>query len=159
MRGVRGLLTGSSGRAEHSWIYSAALALGPATIKKMLIRENELRLCVDTQLRFEAVREQPDGWLQVVEELQMQVAREFGLLDAVGLLALRGAEQLLPGDKEVISISLYRKFNRCQDGRLSVGSPAPDAPLHPMHALQDTARLSSLVHGARPLILFAGSFS
>jgi hypothetical protein len=59
----------------------------------------------------------------------------------------------------VKSISLYRKFNRCEDGGLSVGALAPDPLLHPLRAEGETCRLSSLVRGLRPLVLFAGSYS
>ena len=68
----------------------------------------------------------------MVEALQRHVAAEFGLPEAVGLAAMRAADQLLPGDPEVSELSLYRKFNRCIDGNLNTGDLAPDAALIPL---------------------------
>jgi hypothetical protein len=108
----------------------------------------------------------------VVEALQRRVAAEFGLPEAVGLAALRGAEVLCahsPEDAaEVHEISLYRKFNRCRDGGLREGDPPPDAPLTRCRDGAATS-LHALLHGAGgsgggraplpPLVVFAGSYT
>ena len=58
-------------------------------------------MSVEIRQQLELVKEDPSGWLSVMERLQRLVAREFGLSEAVGLLAMRRAEDLLPGDSEV----------------------------------------------------------
>ena len=121
----------------------AAAELRPDELKAILKRENDLRLCDETQRRFKLASVRPDGWLQVVEQLQRQVAAEFGLSEAVGLAAMRHATQLLPDDPEVIELSLYRKFNRCVDGNLDTGDCAPDAALLPLAAVRGAASGSS----------------
>ena len=89
-------------------------------------------------------------------------------------------QALLPGDPEVREISLYRKFNRCQDGSLRAGHPAPDAPLvwvaveqagrgeetaekrvRGVRATSVRTSVHSLLREAmgRPLVLVAGSYS
>jgi len=124
----------------------------------MLRRENELRLCDETQAAFRQQRDSPEGWLGVVEGLQRRVAAEFGLTEAVGLDAMRCAESLLPGDEEVIEISLYRKFNRCKDGALAVGMSAPDAALYDL-AGEPVALTTLMARDERPLCVFAGSYT
>ena len=51
----------------------------------MLRRENDLRLCAETQAAFRAVSSDPAGWLGVVETLQRRVCAEFGLSVSAGL--------------------------------------------------------------------------
>ena len=48
------------------------------------------------------------------------------------MAAMRGAESLVPAVDvaEIRDISFYRKYNRMQDGKLSVGDVAPDVELH-----------------------------
>ena len=58
-------------------------------------------MSLEIREELELVREDPSGWLLVMDRLQRRVAREFGLSEAVGLVAMRKAEDLLPGDSEV----------------------------------------------------------
>jgi hypothetical protein len=113
----------------------------------------------------------PDGWLDVVEQLQRRVAAEFGLTESVGLDAMRCAEDLLPGDMDIHEISLYRKYNRCVDGPLKVGDSPPDTPLVALVSddagcvSTSTTTLHALLRGrpergsSQPLVLLAGSYS
>jgi len=107
-----------------------------------------------------AVRSQPDGWLSVMDALQRQVAREFGLQENVGLQALRHAEALLPGDDEVVEISLYRKYNRCWDGLLQVGDLSPNPLCHQLDS-HSSVPLHDLLAGIpqAQVVLLAGSLS
>mmetsp|Transcript_7346 Transcript_7346/g.12976 ORF Transcript_7346/g.12976 Transcript_7346/m.12976 type:complete len:127 (-) Transcript_7346:701-1081(-) len=126
----------------------------------MLRRENELRLAPETQAEFRAagMKSGPSAWLGVVEVLQRRVAAEFGLAESVGLDALRLAEVLCPGDPEIKEISLYRKYNRCRDGAVSVGDAPGDAPLIRV-ADASSARLHDLLHTKQPTVLFVGSYT
>ena len=157
----------------------SAFELSAEEIKTILRRENELRLSEETQRQFKAAGAagRGDGWLEVVEGLQRQVAAEFGLTEAVGLDAMRLAESLLPGDQEVIEISLYRKYNRCIDGPLQTGDPAPDADLLSLDQPGLPTTLHSLLHdrsgwfpdgcgpaaaaaaAGRPLAVLVGSYT
>jgi hypothetical protein len=107
---------------------ASARDLTPAEIKEVLRRENEARLSPETQARFAAVGEVGDGWLEVVEALQREVAVACGLTERVGVAAMRNAERLLDPihHAEIREISLYRKYNRCKDGDLHAGDAAPN---------------------------------
>jgi hypothetical protein len=146
-----------------------------AQLKDMLRREEELRLCEETQQRM--LTEGDDSYVPIVEEIQAQVSREFGLDPELGTMLLRCAESFARSDAEraeIIGLSLYRRHNRCVDGDLAVGSPAPvlkqalhlpDEDLTPVH-LFDHLRRTSVPQGLHqkgasslPLVLFAGSWS
>ena len=148
---------------------NCASQLSGAQIKAILRRENELRLSPQTQRQFATAAKTKggSGWLDVVEDLQKAVAKEFGLSEQVGLDAMRKAEALLPGDPEVMEISLYRKYNRCVDGDLDVGSMAPDVPLLPVEtgcSVNQSARTPKMLYSVlrespQPLVLLVGSYT
>jgi len=135
----------------------SASDLSADEIKTILRRENELRLCEETQILFKRASVQPAGWISVVEELQRRVCREFGLDEDVGLKAMRGANLLLPRDGEVDEISLYRKYNRFRDGPLGVGDVPPDVTVHRLDG--EKVSLRALIQGPRPLVMFSGSYT
>jgi len=135
----------------------SASDLSAEEIKTILWRENELRLCKETQILFKRASVQPAGWISVVEELQRRVCREFGLDEDVGLKAMRGANLLLPRDGEVDEISLYRKYNRFRDGPLGVGDVPPDVTVHRLDG--EKVSLRALIQGPRPLVMFSGSYT
>ncbi len=146
----------------------------------MLRREDELRLCAATQAQFKAYRlagRGEEGMGAVVAAVQRQVCAEFGVAEAVGVAVLQCAEALLPGDAEVIQLSLYRRHNRCVDGALRVGDAAPDVGLvavspsavtlaHDL-AVERTegtggrgeVGLHALLSRGRPLVVVAGSYT
>jgi len=126
-------------------------------IKDILRRENDLRLSHETQEEFQAASE-PDDWIQVVERLQRRVCREFGLSQEVGLNAMRRAESLLPGDKEVSEISLYRKYNRCRDGTLQVSDKPPNLSLWHFDS-QQSVSLWDVLSTPKWTVVFAGSYT
>ncbi len=140
----------------------------------MLRLEDELRLSAGTQAAFKAYRMaglSEVGMSAVVAAVQHRVCLEFGVSDAVGIEALQCAEALIPGDPEVIQLSLYRRHNRCTDGALTVGDAAPNVHLYPVSlAAKAVARTvvcddfenvssHSMVSSGRPLVLIAGSYT
>ena len=59
--------------------------------------------------------------------LQMQAAAEVGFDDpAFGMQVLRCATTLFPGDTAMLTIPLYRRFNKSERGSLKVGDDFPD---------------------------------
>lgn len=136
----------------------------------MLRREEELRLCAETQFMFSKVRSDPEGVYKIVEDLQRRVAVEFGLSEESGIVALRSAERWL-GEERARELSFYRRHReRCRDGSLQIGDIAPLAhiPLLPLvvesASCGNAARnggldLSRLASQRSPLVLIAGSHS
>ncbi|CAF3437676.1 unnamed protein product, partial [Rotaria sp. Silwood2] len=68
------------------------------------------------------------SWLDVTDELQRQIIREFNLDDEIddALLCLRCATQIYPDLKH---IPLYVQYNRAKDGDLQIGDIAPNVPV------------------------------
>ena len=124
----------------------------------MLIRENELRLSDEYQNRFREAEQtsSTSSWLDVADELQQQVVREYHLDGEMvnALLCLRCATQIYP---ELKDIPLYTKYNRARDGDLLVGDATPDVPV-----VQLDGRESQLFNGlepSAPTVLISGSYS
>ena len=124
----------------------------------MLRREEELRLSEDVQKAFARVRGKTNGVFDVIELLQAQVAREFGLEEEVGKYILRHAEEYV-GAEKAKELSLYRRHNTCVDGDLNVGDFAPLERVPKLKVVNDEKILQvvNLADMRTPLVLLAGS--
>lgn len=145
--------------------------LSAQTVEAMLRREQELRLCSETQVAFGKVRSQPDGVFEVVDALQRQVAREFGLPEEAGISVLRSAERWV-GDDKARELCFYRHHReRCRDGPLQVGDVAPFEFVSPLPVISSSCNagettnldrmldLNTIQRAGHPLVLIAGSHS
>ena len=118
-------------------------------IRKILVRENELRLSPAVQLRFsEAEKSGSSDWIEVAGEVQSEVLAEFGIrptpsaLNELRVSAVR------------IGISLYVVHNRASAGYLEIGSKAPDVPLFDLSGVPKN--LLDYQRPGRPLVVLAG---
>ena len=123
---------------------------------RMLLREEELRLCEATQSAFFTVRHEPNGMFDVLEKLQTQVAGEFGMEESEGVYVLRHAEQYV-GVEKARELSLYRRNNICVDGNLAVGAVAPFHLVPPLRRFG--GGVVSLQSLPKPLVLLGGSIT
>lgn len=124
----------------------------------MLVRENQLRLSPEYQQQYcqaEQSSASPSSWLDVTDQLQRQVIREFQLGEEMddALLCLRCATQLYP---ELRGIPLYVRYNRARAGDLNTGDLAPDVPVVNMDG-QEGQLFNGLTE--KPTVLIAGSYS
>jgi hypothetical protein len=122
----------------------------------MLVRENELRLSDEYQKRYsEAEQTSTSSWLDVTDELQRQIIREFNLDEDIddALLCLRCATQIYP---DLQNIPLYVQYNRARDGDLQVGDIAPNVPV-----VQLDGQENQLFDGLKSssTVLISGSYS
>lgn len=144
--------------------YQVEMTAPRELILQMLIRENELRLAPQTQANYKRRMQEYgfSGFVMVTEDLQKQVAREFHLKEEEGIKILRCAPYLVtsPQDQEEIkNISLYRKYNRINDGILSKGDSAPNVTLFQTTGEIIPNGLFSFKSTSKPLILIAGSIT
>jgi hypothetical protein len=96
--------------------------------------------------------------MQVTEELQKGVVREFGIEDIeYGLINLRIAHILYPEEKDFKEIPLYVKYNRCRQGNLHCGDDVPHISLK--HLNGNPTFLSDFYVQERPLVIIGGSYS
>lgn len=129
------------------------------TITKMLLRENELRLSSEFQQRLESNSELTAESLY--DELQRQVAREFGFVSEeqqrVGRDIIRCTTELYKQQADLSQLSLYRKYNRSEQGLLKVGDDCPDMELSDLEG--SATKLSNFTNQALPMVLVAGSYT
>mmetsp|Transcript_27832 Transcript_27832/g.80120 ORF Transcript_27832/g.80120 Transcript_27832/m.80120 type:complete len:131 (-) Transcript_27832:1395-1787(-) len=106
----------------------------------MLIKEEKLRWHLATHERMKNARE----WLDVAEEIQIQIVNEYGYVGKVNesyaAHLLRTAHVKYPDLK---SISVYARENIARDGELKEGQTAPDVPL--LDPAGAPCRLSELI--------------
>lgn len=126
----------------------------------MLQREEVLRTSPEGVRRMAAARE----WLDVAEEIQHEVVKEFGLPGEAGLALLRSATHRFP---ELRMLAVYARNNLARDGDLAEGDVCPDVKLLQNGASgtswEEHSQLVSL-HGlaakaAGATVLCAGSYS
>ena len=142
----------------------------------MLRREDELRRSDETLALFK--QGDINDYNVIIDALQAQVAREFGMEAALCATLLRTADRFARSDTElaqIVAASLYRRHNRCFDGTVHVGDTAPilRRPLHlvrrPSGGAEEELELVPLfpymlqqqphADPPPPLVLFAGSYS
>lgn len=143
-----------------------------AIVKAMLRRETELRFSLPVQVAYAKT----EGCLSVTDDLQLQVAKEFGFEDlAEGIDILRSAEARFPDDQEIKDLSNYRKYNRAKEGVLQTGDEAPNSLVFTLDGCstslleyakmissnddQVTKRQRTQDSSDKPLLLVGGSYS
>ena len=95
-----------------------------SVVVAMLTREDELRLSSRVQ---RILGDFPLDGEMIYAALQMQAAAEVGFDDpAFGMQVIRAAAALFPGDTAMLTIPLYRRFNKSERGSLKVGDSFPD---------------------------------
>ena len=150
----------------------------------MLTRENALRLAPETQRAYEKaeagslrVTDEVLGdddafarckdWLEVTDELQRRVVREFasrgdfgdaepGFREERALRALRSATNWYPSLR---CIPLYVRFNRARTGALQVDSVLPNPHVLGLDGVPFELRSMLATRGKRRTLLVAGSVS
>lgn len=126
----------------------------------MLNRENELRLSPVTQRAYGDAELRNDiSWMQVTEELQKSVIRDFGIADIeYGLTNLRLAHLLYPDEHDFKQIPLYVKYNRCRQGNLNCGDFIQrNIPFK--HLSGELTSLSNFYQKGKPLVIISGSYT
>jgi len=138
------------------------LPIPKETIKAMLKRENEIRLSEHTQALYANAETQANtDWMDITEELQRTVVKEFGFDKDENAInnavhTLRCAQVLFAYDPEITQLALYIKYNRARSGDLEPGSIAPNLTLMNPHTSQ-FVQLLDFAKEFRPLVLISGS--
>jgi hypothetical protein len=138
-----------------------------STMKSMLIYENELRLSSYWQGRFSAVENDLfRDWIDEIDELQKVVVQKFlpsslcenetAIKFAINIL--RSCQTLFPGDRELVDIALYIKYNRARRGKMKVGDQVENVDLYEYTTKLSTS-LFSILSCSIPVCLISGSWS
>jgi len=107
----------------------------------MLRRQEERRFAPETLARMHACTLAGGEWLDVVRDLQREVAMESGFWSALGITAavhrMRTAHTTTP---ELAHISVYARANLAEDGIMRAGDLWPDTPLWTLDSAAATLR-------------------
>ncbi|KAK9867669.1 hypothetical protein WJX84_003907 [Apatococcus fuscideae] len=99
-------------------------------LQKMLVREDELRLCPETQAAYaEAERSWRTDWMQVTIKLQEQVMREHGVSPFNMQAALRCFRSGPHEYPDLKPLALYHRHQRSREGPLCEGDLVPNVLL------------------------------
>lgn len=159
-RGAKAMSDGESGTAPSDPDAGKTCPIDIETLKKMVARENDLRTCPETQAKMHAAEGRGEtDWMQVAQDVQEQVVKEFGYGHMVdeAVHVLRTARNWYPDEPFFKEVPLYVKYNRARNGPLHEGSLAPDVPLKNL----DGKETSLMSHGgvSEPLVVIGGSYS
>jgi hypothetical protein len=91
---------------------------------KMILEEEKIRTSKEYQDRCTAVKDIPNGWLQVTEDVQRQIVRDNGFLgeinEEIALNRLRRAQYIYP-DEPVFKTPVYVRNNKARKGDTKIG--------------------------------------
>jgi len=97
-------------------------------LKKMLQRENEIRLSDEIQMQYEEMDMMDDEkYVEITDQVQKKVLNEFGFEgNEKERECYRTALEMYPQQKEELKqLVFYYKYNRSRDGELKVGDTVP----------------------------------
>lgn len=123
----------------------------------MLRRDDELRLSNEVQQRYAKYPEDCAYKTRVTENVQRQVAREFGFDKNMeeGLEVMRCSLAIFPGDEEIINSAHYLRNNIHAACPLKVGQKIPNIELYDLAS--KPVSLYDLVKPSVPTVILAGS--
>lgn len=144
-------------------------------LRRMLERENELRLSDEVQAMYAAVErdESEHDWIEVTENLQRELLREFSIPLELEVEALRTLRKAAREDPELCEIPLYsvKRFQRARRGDLQAQDAVVDCSMMRLDGATTTLLSELMAHGAAgssqqgevcggmPLLIAAGSYS
>ena len=123
--------------------------------------EEQIKFSPQTQILFSEVKQEINGWLRITNEIQQQVATQFGYKDLLSnLLAvnqMQRAQYLYPNDPDFIKYSVYIRHNRAQPGKYQLGDKIPNIKLVDMNL--ETITLDNILITEKPTIIIASSYT
>lgn len=133
-------------------------------LRKMLIKENELRLSKEVQAIYADYNQHPEkgDWINYTHQLQADLIRSFGYGTKSDdelqwcLHQLRTATTVYP---DLAEIPLYVRYNRAKRGNLRQGDLAPDIRLHEYQGNCRETSLLEMKQIGRPLVVCAASWT
>lgn len=128
-------------------------------LEKMTKQEEEIRMSKNYQDRCTEVKNIPDGWLKVTEEIQKDIVKRNGFIDQISCditcNMLRRAHLIYPNNEKFQKIPLQVRNNKAKQGNLSEKDNVPDCNLYNLAGR--ITNLYELIDNIKPIIIFAGS--
>jgi len=157
-----GMYHSTSGKRGFDPFYKRTNYVIPKeTLKKILIREDELRASPEMQERYSAYDSL--NWIKTVtEQIQEMALHEFGFSDPEGGVVLNNARFVYKDDPEMNQLTIYMREDKSRRGDLLVGDMYPNANLKrldgsPISLHDYISSIRGALPSSRPLVLLAGS--
>lgn len=97
---------------------------------KMLQAEEQIRMSAEYLKMCDAVKNEPNGWLRISEQIQYNIAKQFGYVRSIeqdlAVNRMRRAQYLYPNEPLFKTISVYVRNNLAREGDFKVGNLVPN---------------------------------
>jgi len=126
-------------------------------LELMIEKEIEYRLSSEYIEKCNAVADVPNGWLDVSDKLQYQIANEFGFIGINAHIAvnhLRRARILFPNN-QIMYQPVYVKHNKANKGINNVGDSVPNIEIY--KSREETVFLHELLNVNNQKTILIGS--
>lgn len=101
---------------------------------KMLETEESIRMSKEYVEMCDNVKDEINGWLRISEEIQYQIAKDFGyttmLEQDLAVNRMRTAQYLYPEEQLFKTIPVYVRENLARSGNFSIGDIVPNITIH-----------------------------
>ena len=100
-------------------------------LERMIQQEELIRMYKAYQDLCTAVKSIPNGWLAVTDQMQTQIARDFGFggdQTELAVNTLRRAQYLYPNNP-IFKLPVYIRNNKAREGTLRVSDTVPTVDL------------------------------
>lgn len=127
-------------------------------LELMIIEEEKRRMSDEYRNSCTLVKDQPNGWLTVTENMQHDIVNSFGFVNEIShdisLNMMRRAHIIYPNNDIFTQVPLYVRNNKANKGTLNVDDNMPDFNVYDLD--NKLVMLSDLVDN-RKTIMFFGS--
>jgi hypothetical protein len=159
-----GMFHSTSGKSFYKPHYKPVVdfTIPKETLKKILIREDELRYSKEYLEKYDQAQQQKSlGRIRdITTEIQNQALKEFGYWDMRGITVLNNARFEYKDDPEMNKLTVYMRYDHSTEGDIAQQKVAPDAALVTLTGQQTTLRsyLASLTPKL-PVVILSGSLT
>jgi len=132
-------------------------------LELMIIEEEKRRMSKEYADECTSVKDVPDGWLAVTDNMQKSVVKSFGFVNEmscdIACNMMRRANIIYPDNKIFKEVPLYVRNNKANQGNLNVNDPMPDFLVYDIEQENKTHKLSDLVssENKKMTVIFFGS--
>lgn len=125
----------------------------------ILKREEEIRWSEWYQKKCDELKDEPNGWIRLSEQVQYQVVKEFGFVSDmeadIAVNYMRRASQLYPDEEQFKIIPVYVRNNRAKQTKFKEKDPIPNIFIFDLN--QKKIGIWSILEKNRVNVLLASS--
>ena len=126
---------------------------------KMCKKEEEIRWSSWYQSECDKVKDEINGWLRISEQVQYQVARDFGFTNEIeadiAVNQLRRARYIYPEESDFQTIPVYVRNNRAKQCVYQLGQVVPNILINTLQG--NPIKLYEILDQTKPNILIGSS--